>query len=64
MKTVKSASAKVCKEYKGRNWAVPNLVVSEDEVRAAIQDAEKETFHTVQESMEHFEQWLESRKKK
>ncbi len=64
MRAVKSASAKVHKESKDRNWALPNHVVSEDEVRTAIQDAEKGTFHTIQESMAHFEQWLESRKKR
>ena len=46
------------------NWALPNQTVSPDEFMAAIKEAEKGPFYTVQESMQHFEEWMNSRKNK
>jgi hypothetical protein len=45
------------------NWALPNQTVTHDDFTNAIKESEKGPFYTVQESMQHFEQWLESRKK-
>ena len=64
MSTSKSTKVKVDGETNERNWALPNQIVSLDEVQATIKSAEKGPFHTIQESMEHFEQWLKSRKRK
>jgi hypothetical protein len=64
MRTIKTSADKAYKEPKDRNWALPNQVISQEEVQNAIQYAEKGPFHTVQESMQRFEQWLESRKKR
>ncbi len=58
MKTVKK------KETKEINWAIPGQTVSHDEFMTTIKEAEKGPFYTVQESMQHFEQWLKSRKKR
>lgn len=46
------------------NWALPNQTVTHNEFMSAIKQAEKGPFYTVQESMQHFEQWLKSREKK
>lgn len=46
------------------NWALPNQKVSHDEFTDAIKEAEKGPFYTVQESMTHFEEWLNSKEKK
>ena len=63
MSTSKTVRIKVGTKSKGPNWAIPGQVVSPDEIQAAIKDAEKGPFYTSQESMEHFEKWLKSRKK-
>jgi hypothetical protein len=57
MKTVK------VKETKEINWAIPGQTVTHDDFMNSIKEAEKGPFYTVQESMQHFEQWLKSRKK-
>ncbi len=44
------------------NWALPNQKVTHAEFMDAIKEAEKGPFYTVQESMQHFEEWLNSRK--
>jgi hypothetical protein len=49
---------------KPRNWVLPGTSLSQDEFLSGIQEAEKGPFQTVQESMENFEVWLKSRKKK
>jgi hypothetical protein len=46
------------------NWALPNQTVTHEEFMESIKEAEKGPFYTVQESMQHFEEWLNSRKKK
>ena len=58
MRTVKT------KETKEINWAIPGQTVTHDEFMSAIKQAEKGPFYTVQESMQHFEQWLKSRVKR
>jgi len=63
MSTTKSQKITVDTEHTRRNWAMPGQVVSLEEVQSAIKIAEKGPFNTVQESMEHFEQWLKSRKR-
>jgi hypothetical protein len=61
MSTTKTASVKTGKEPKDRNWAIPDQVVSLEEIQTAIKSAEKRPFMTVQEAMNDFEQWLKSR---
>ncbi len=58
MKTVKN------KEAQRINWAIPGQSITHEEFVSSIQAAEKGPFYTVQESMQHFEQWLKSREKK
>jgi predicted transcriptional regulator len=60
MKVIKTKDQK--KESK--NWTLPGNTLSQDEFIAGIRKAEKGPFFTIQESMEHFEQWLKSREKK
>gem|GEM_PF-1097125 len=43
------------------NWAIPGQTVTQEEFVQAIREAEKGPFYTIQESMNHFEQWLNSR---
>ena len=57
MKTAKK------KETKEINWAIPGQKVSHKEFISTIRNAEKGPFYSVRESMQHFEQWLKSRKK-
>ena len=64
MGTTKSASVKAGKKPKDRNWAIPDQVVSMEEIHTAIKSAEKGPFMTVQEAMNDFEQWLKSRQKR
>ncbi len=64
MNTTKAASVKADKEPKERNWAIPDQVVSLEEIQSAIKSAEKGPFMKVQEAMNDFEQWLKSREKK
>jgi len=51
------------KKTKEINWANPEQTVTHGDFKAAIKQAEKGPFYTVQESMQHFEQWLKLRKK-
>jgi hypothetical protein len=47
-----------------KNWILPDNTLSQDEFLAGIRKAEKGPFYTIQESMEHFEQWIKSRAKR
>ena len=60
MSTTKTKAVKADREPKERNWAIPDQVVSLEEVQTAIKSAEKGPFMTVQEAMNDFEQWLKS----
>ena len=64
MNTSKTTKVKADKEPKERNWAIPDQVVSLEEIQTAIKSAEKGPFMTVQEAMNDFEQWLKSRQKR
>ncbi len=64
MSTPKTATVKSDQEPKERNWAIPDQVVSLEEIQTAIKNAEKGPFMTVQEAMNDFEQWLKSRQKR
>jgi len=60
MNTTKTKAVKADREPKERNWAIPDQVVSLEEIQTAINSAEKGPFMTVQEAMNDFEQWLKS----
>ena len=47
-----------------KNWILPGNILSQDELVDGIRKAEKGPFYTIQESMEHFEQWMKSREKR
>jgi hypothetical protein len=47
-----------------KNWILPGNILSQDEFVDGIRKAEKGPFYTIQESMEHFEQWMKSREKR
>jgi predicted transcriptional regulator len=64
MNKMKATTVKADKEPKERNWAIPDQVVSLEEIQTAIKSAEKGPFMKVQEAMNDFEQWLKSREKK
>jgi hypothetical protein len=64
MNKTKTTSVKADKKPKERNWAIPDQVVSSEEIQTAIKSAEKGPFMKVQEAMNDFEQWLKSREKK
>jgi hypothetical protein len=64
MSTSKTTSVKADKDPKERNWAIPEQVVSLEEIQTAIKSAEQGPFMKVQEAMNDFEQWLKSREKK
>jgi len=64
MNTSKTTSVKTDKDPEERNWAIPDQVVSLEEIQTAIKSAEKGPFMKVQEAMNDFEQWLKSREKK
>ena len=64
MNTPKTPNVKADNEPKERNWAIPDQVVSLEEIQTAIKSAEKGPFMKVQEAMNDFEQWLKSREKK
>ena len=64
MSKTKASTVKADKEPKERNWAIPDQVVSLEEIQTAIRSAEKGPFMTVQEAMNDFEQWLKSRQKR
>ena len=64
MSTTKTKAVKADREPKERNWAIPDQVVSLEEIQTAIKSAEKGPFLTVQEAMNDFEQWLKSWQKR
>ncbi|MEI6047332.1 MAG: hypothetical protein WCS03_00410 [Bacteroidota bacterium] len=64
MNTTKAITTKADKEPRERNWAIPDQVVSLEEIQTTIKSAEKGPFMTVQEAMNDFEQWLKSWQKK
>jgi hypothetical protein len=64
MNPTKITTVKADKEPKERNWAIPDQVVSLEEIQTAIKSAEKGPFMNVQEAMNDFEQWLKSREMK
>jgi hypothetical protein len=64
MNTPKANTVKADKEPKEQNWVIPDQVVSLEEIQTAIKSAEKGPFMNVQEAMNDFEQWLQSREKK
>jgi hypothetical protein len=64
MSATKATTVKADKEPKERNWAIPDQVVSLEEIQTAIKGAEKGPFMKVQEAMNDFEKWLKSREKK
>jgi len=64
MSTMKTKAVKTDREPKERNWAIPDQVVSLEEIQTAIKSAEKGPFMTVQEAMNDFEQWLKSWQKR
>ena len=64
MNTTKTPAVKADKEPLERNWAIPDQVVSLEEIQTAIKSAEEGPFMKVQEAMNDFEQWLKSREKK
>jgi hypothetical protein len=64
MNTSKTTSVKADKDPKERNWAIPDQVVSLEEIQTAIKSAEKGPFMKVQEAMNDFEKWLKLREKK
>jgi hypothetical protein len=64
MNTTKIPTIKADKEPKECNWAIPDQVVSLEEIQTAIRSAEKGPFMKVQDAMNDFEQWLKSREKK
>jgi hypothetical protein len=64
MNTTKTKGIKADREPKERNWAIPDQVVSLEEIQIAINSAEKGPFMTVQKAMNNFEQWLKSWQKR
>jgi hypothetical protein len=64
MRSTKATTVKADKEPKERNWAIPDQVVSLEEIKTAIKSAERGPFMKVQEAMNDFEQFLKSREKK
>ena len=63
MNKMKATTVKADKDPKERNWAIPDQVVSLEEIQTAIKSAEKGPFMNVQEAMNDFELWLKSREK-
>jgi hypothetical protein len=61
MSTTKTKAVKADRESNEGNWAIPDQVVSREEIQTAIKSAEKGPFMTVQEAMIDFEQWLKFR---
>ena len=45
------------------NWAIPDQSVRHNELTDAIKKAEEGPFHSVEESKQDFEKWLNTRKK-
>ncbi|MCF8360759.1 MAG: hypothetical protein K9H26_18535 [Prolixibacteraceae bacterium] len=59
MKELKTST----KNSDAKNWTSPNYSLTQEEFVTGIQKAEKGPFHSVQQSMDHFETWLKSREK-
>jgi hypothetical protein len=55
---------KVVKTNKTKSWVKPGVTLTQSEFIEGIKKAENGKFYTVQESMQHFEQWIQSRPKK
>jgi hypothetical protein len=64
MSITKIKAVKADGEPKERNWAIPDQVVSLEEIQTAIKSAEKGPFMTVPEAMNDFEKWLKFRQKR
>jgi hypothetical protein len=64
MDNTKTPIVKADKEPLERKWAIPDQVVSLEEIQTAIKSAEKGPFMKVEEAMNDFELWLKSREKK
>jgi hypothetical protein len=64
MSTTKTNDVKADREPKERNWALPDQIISMEEIHTAIKSAETGPFMTVQEAMIDFEQWLKSWQKR
>lgn len=47
-----------------KSWTSSGNELGLEEFLSGIKDAEEGTFHSVQESMENFEQWMKSKEKK
>jgi hypothetical protein len=47
-----------------KSWIKQGLTLTQSEFVKGIKKAEEGNFSTVEESMQHFEQWLKTRKKK
>jgi hypothetical protein len=47
-----------------KSWVKPGVSLTQSEFTKGIQQAKNGKFFTVQESMQHFEQWMQSRPKK
>jgi hypothetical protein len=60
MKTIKTKE----RNLKFKSWIFPSQPLSQDEFIEGIRDAEKGSFHSIQESQANFESWLKSREKK
>ena len=57
-------SGKKDTEKKRIKWATHGQTITQEEFVQAIREAEKGPFYSIQESMNHFEQWLNSRENK
>jgi cellobiose-specific phosphotransferase system component IIA len=55
---------KIVKTKTEKSWIKPGVALTQSEFVEAIKKAENGKFFTVQESMQHFEQWMQSRPKK
>jgi hypothetical protein len=60
MKIIKPKNGKTGK----KRWILPETMMTQEEFISGIMEAEKGPFSTVQESMEHFEKWLDQKEKK
>jgi hypothetical protein len=49
---------------KAKNWIAPDNSLTQEEFLNGIKEAEEGSFHSVQQSMEKFDQWMKSREKK
>jgi hypothetical protein len=55
---------KVVKANNTKSWVKPGVTLTQSEFVEGIKKAENGKFFTVQESMQHFEQWMNARQKK